>query len=246
MVPEKTAILNIIIHTIYGTSCAQHSPSCDELIEAVDKMPHYGLTPNAIIHRDSPLYHLLLSHGALRPIDIYSLAAHHDIGSLAEQVSSHLLAYPLSKMDDRIATRMGAIYLRRLFALHVNRIDELKKILRQPPLMHPATRQCDFESQGSLARAWALGTTYIGWEMRPGLSYLFVFICKVAHPYVCGLLGDEDLSIHMMKNVLGSLGDKLKCRDCKDMLDKRIRDVLVSWAAVKVRTRSRPSDPARR
>ena len=168
VVPEPTAVLNIIIHAIYNSSCAHNSPRFEELIEAVDKMPLYGLAPNAIILSGSPMHDLLLAHGVLRPLDIYALAAHHDIPSLAEKVSSHLLGFSLSNISDEMAGRIGALYLRRLFMLHANRLDELKKILPKPPYMHPATEHCSFESQGKLARAWAMGTTYLAWEMRPG------------------------------------------------------------------------------
>ncbi|TEB22888.1 hypothetical protein FA13DRAFT_1740550 [Coprinellus micaceus] len=209
IVPESAAVLNIIIHTIYNSPCAQNSPKFEELIEAVDKMPLYGLTPNTIILPKSPMHDLLLAHGALRPLDIYALAAYHNIPSLAEKVSSHLLGFSLSNINDEMACRIGAPYLRRLFLLHTNRLEELKRILPKPPYIHPATEDCSFESQAKLARAWAMGATHLAWEMRP------------------------DLSIHTIKSVLESLKDKLKCTDCQAMLEKRIHEVLTRWAAVK-------------
>jgi hypothetical protein len=226
IIPESAAVLNIIIHTIYNSPCAQNSPRFEELIEAVDKMPLYGLTPNAIILPKSPMHDLLLAHGALRPLDIYALAAYHDIPSLAEKVSSHLLGFSLSNINDEMACRIGAPYLRRLFLLHTNRLEELKKILPKPPYIHPATEDCGFESQAKLARAWAMGATYLAWEMRPGEFAPLELIRSIEHL--------RDLSIHTIKSVLESLKDKLKCTDCQAMLEKRIHEVLTSWAAVKV------------
>ncbi|TEB15513.1 hypothetical protein FA13DRAFT_1804985 [Coprinellus micaceus] len=206
--PVEGQILTIILSAIYRVPCQLHGPTCDELIEAVDKMPEYALTPKELIDANNPLLHLLLAHAPLRPLDIYALAGHHGIEHLAKPTSSHLLSLSLHHITDALAARMGATYLRRLFLLHKSRTDTLKQILAQTPRFHPLTRLCDFEAQKKLTRAWALGTTRLAWKLR------------------------ADTSTQDIKDVFVPLTTKLGCDDCMERLKERLQDVLETWALV--------------
>ncbi|KAJ3533050.1 hypothetical protein NMY22_g7493 [Coprinellus aureogranulatus] len=173
--PEAGQILNILLHAVYGTSCAQNRPTCDELVEAIDAMSRYGLVAKEMVRANSELYNLLLMHAPLRPLDIYALAGHYDVEELAKVVSSHLHSLPLNRVSDTMAVRMGPVYLRRLFSLHISRMDSLKNVLSQPPQFHRLTRECNFEDQKRVSRAWALGATYLVWELRAGELVSLVF-----------------------------------------------------------------------
>jgi len=208
-VPESSAILDIIVHILYGISCAKHNPSFDDLEAAINRMPVYGLVPRSLIVPSSPLYELLLSHAPIYPIQIYSLAGHLGIHELAINTSSHLLSYNLAELTDDLAKRMGAKYLRRLMSLHLNLIESLKSIILQPPHPHPATPECDFFEQKKLSRAWALSASYLVWDSRP------------------------DLSIHGIQSTFSALGDRLTCDECKGVLHSRIKEVIVKWVNVK-------------
>jgi len=87
---EEAAVLNIILHTLYSTSCAQHSPSLQTMVTAVERMPFYNLDPVQFIQPGLPLYTLLLSSAPLYPIEIYCLAAKFNLEGLAVNTSSHL------------------------------------------------------------------------------------------------------------------------------------------------------------
>lgn len=208
-VPLNAVLLNIIFHTIYGTSCAQNSPSVDDLIAAVDVLPELGIVPCTIIQPKTPLFTLLLSHAPIRPLDVFALAAHHDLSELASTASSHLLSFPLFNIDDTMAARIGTSYLKRLFLLHMMRMDEVKKILAQPPALHPIRKYCDFENQKKLSGAWAWGTTYLAWDLRP------------------------DLSTQRIQSAFEPLSETLTCSECQQMLKSRIRDAVRRWASVK-------------
>lgn len=168
-VPDSSSVLNIILHLLYGTPSAQHSPSFDVLRTAVDRMPFYGIIPKDHIVPMTPLYTLLLSHAPLVPIDLYALAGHYDLQSLAVATSPHLLSYPLANITDEMAERISAIYLKRLLSLHMNRSNSLKQILLGPPHPHPQTKECTFVEQKKLTRAWALVSAYLAWDERLGL-----------------------------------------------------------------------------
>ncbi|CAA7263836.1 unnamed protein product [Cyclocybe aegerita] len=160
--------LNVILHMLYGTSCAAHSPSLETLINAVDRMPSYSMVPEEHIVPSSHLHNLLLSYAPLHPLELYTLAASHNLEPLAVKTSSHLLSYSLQTITDEQAERIGAVYLKKLMVLHFGRFTALKNILLQPPHPHPPTKECDFIQQRKLTRAWALVSAYLAWDARPG------------------------------------------------------------------------------
>jgi hypothetical protein len=168
-VPDSSAVFNVVLHTLYGTSSAHNSPSFDTLTTAVDRMPFYDIDPKDYITRQTPLYQLLLSHAPLYPLQLYSLAGRHELEDLAVASSSHLLSFPISSLRDEMAMQMGATYLKRLFCLHFNRVNALKQILLAPPHPHPPTNECDFGQQKALTRAWALVSAHLAWDARPGM-----------------------------------------------------------------------------
>jgi hypothetical protein len=167
-VPESSIILNILLHAIYETSCADNRHTIEQFVEAVDKMPVYGLTPRSVICFKNPLYHLLLSHGALRPVTVYALAAHHNLEDLAKNVSSYLLSHSLNEIDDEMADRIGAIYLKRFFLLFESRPREIAEICIEPPSRHPPNDSCGYQGQKRVTREWSLCLVGIIRDLRPG------------------------------------------------------------------------------
>lgn len=167
-VASTSSEFNVIMHMLYGSSCAPHSPSFENLVNAVDRMPAYSIPPDNHILVATPLYSLLLSHAPINPLDLYALAAFHNIHPLAVATSSHLLSYSLQTISDSQADRMGAMYLKRLMMLHVERFTALKTILLKPPHPHAPTRKCGFIEQRKLTRAWALVSAHLAWDARAG------------------------------------------------------------------------------
>ncbi|KZP11182.1 hypothetical protein FIBSPDRAFT_871818 [Athelia psychrophila] len=137
-VPETAAVFNIVIHAIYRISCAHHHP-------AFAALPKYGvdlhasgvLAPTANTP-PSPLFAQLLSHAPDqdRAFDLYALAAQNNLHALAVAASAHLRALPLHALTDDMAQRVGAVYLKKLFLMHMGRADALKGLLFPPPYLH--------------------------------------------------------------------------------------------------------------
>lgn len=169
-VSEDSTVLNVVLHTIYNMSCNHYSPTVDTLISSVDALHKYGVSLPKCISPSTPLFHQILSIAPVAPMETYTLAAHYDLYDLAVRISSHLLAFPLPNLTDEHAVRMGPIYLKRLFFLHLGRIDALKRLLLPPPHPHAPTPACDFIEQKKLTRAWALASAYLAWDARPGAS----------------------------------------------------------------------------
>ena len=180
-VPENSTVLNIVLHTVYDISCIHYSPSFAAIITAVNCLPVYGMAPNKHIALSTPLFALLLSHASLYPLEVYALAASHDLYDLAVSTSSHLLSFPLASLTDEMVQLIGPIYLKRLFFLHLGRSDALKRVLLPPPHSHPPTAFCDLTEQKRLTRAWALASAYLAWDARPGKIHIIIIFQSYNH-----------------------------------------------------------------
>jgi hypothetical protein len=162
---EGSGVLNVVLHVMHGQPFAQFVPSFDELEAAVDALARYGavrLAAGALLHD------ALLAHAPLRPLAVYALAGAYDLGALAIASSAHLHTLVLAAVSDADANRMGPVYLRRLFFLHLGRCDALKRLLSTGPAGHPSTPACNVAAQAAVTRAWALAAAYVSWAPRAG------------------------------------------------------------------------------
>ncbi|KAH7928267.1 hypothetical protein BV22DRAFT_1030922 [Leucogyrophana mollusca] len=167
-VPESSMILTVVLLTVYGLSSSRYSPSLEDLSAAVESLDANSLPLTQFI---SPLTPLLLAYAPGRALEVYTLAARYNLDELAVAASGYLLSLNLSSLTDEMAEQIGPIYLRRLFMLHFERLEALKRILMPPPHPHPATPACQFGDQSKLTRAWTLATAYLAWDSRVG-SYI--------------------------------------------------------------------------
>ena len=172
-----SAELNVLLHMLYGKSCAVHSPPFGTLSNAIDRMLAYSIPPATHILPSTSLYNVLLSYAPLHPLDLYALAAHHNLHSLAVSTSSHLLSYSLPTITDDQAERMGSVYLRKLVLLQLDRFLAMKNILLKLPHPHAPTKLCGFTEQKRLSRVWALASASWVWDAKLGESYLSGLPC---------------------------------------------------------------------
>ncbi|TFK68539.1 hypothetical protein BDN72DRAFT_898032 [Pluteus cervinus] len=209
LIQEASPVLNVMLHVLYGTSCARHSPTFEVLADAVNHMPLYKISPTTHITPSSHIYSTLVAYAPVYPLELYALAGHHHLYELAVATSSHLLSYQIPSMSEETAQRMGSLYLKRLFDLHLNRFNALREMLLRPPHPHLPTKECSLADQGALRRAWALASAYLAWEAR------------------------ADLSTHGIKLVFGPLIKQLACQLCKESLETMLREIVARWASVK-------------
>ncbi|KAI0630873.1 hypothetical protein C8Q77DRAFT_232290 [Trametes polyzona] len=208
-VTETADTLNIILHSVYGISCASYSPSLDTLVASVDAMPTYGLAPKTHVAPSTVLHGLLLAQAPAQPLTVYALASRHDLYEVASPVSSHLLSVPLHALSDDVVGRIDSVYLKRLFLLHLERLAALKALLLPPPHPHPATAHCDFDEQKKVARAWTLAASYLASEHN------------------------ADVSPSTIEGAFASLGAHVWCQECKRSLADRIKELLARWSSIK-------------
>jgi len=181
-IPDSSAILDVILRVFYNIPVSEHSPSLDVLETAVRRMVIYGLVPSEWITPSKPMFEALYSYTPTNAIRVYALAGLHGLRELAERTSAHLLSYNLADLSDDLAKRMGAKYLRRLMSLHLTRVEELKRIIFQPPHTHPPTPVCGIVEQRNLSRAWAVAASYLAWDSKPGVYLAFVHVYCLSFP----------------------------------------------------------------
>ena len=167
VVPECSDVLNITLHAVYGMSALGYCPSFETVSSALDSFPRYGLSAKLYATAGQPLYDLVVSCAPHLPIDTYALAAAHDLADAAATASAHLLSFSLPTLSDELAVRMGPVYLKKLFFLHLGRMDALKRVLIQPPSTHSETPECSTADQKRLTRAWALTAVHVLWDAGP-------------------------------------------------------------------------------
>ncbi|KAI4525473.1 hypothetical protein K525DRAFT_365251 [Schizophyllum commune Loenen D] len=202
---DTSDVLNIVLHAVYDISPARYAPPVTTLLAALDRLPEYGMLPAQHVVRPRALYAVLLAQAPLAPLAVYTAAARYGLNDLAVAVSSHLLSFPLPALTDAQAEAMGAVYLKRLFMLHKQRVDALKGVLAQAPYPHPETEICTFADQKKIARAWQLAATYLVAEAQP------------------------DLPPSRMEATVNSLMVGMACEDCKEALRKRLQKAVVEW-----------------
>jgi hypothetical protein len=212
--PDTAFILNILLLSIYGVSCSQFDPSFEQLDTAINRLCAYGVSPSELITKNHPLFGLLLTHASFTPLDVYALAASHLLEDLAVASSSHLLSLRLSTITDEVCLKIGAVYLKRLVDLHLDRMDALRAALIVLPDYHQPTVLCQFtgdgETQSRMRTAWARGVADLTWELRP------------------------DISVNMLRLKLTPIAEQLSCPLCRTSVQKRIDELCTRWAVVKV------------
>lgn len=166
--PDPSPVLNIVLHTIYNMSFVHYSPTNSTLVSAVDALHKYGISLRKHLTPSTLLYQYLLAQAPSSPFEFYATAGHYDLYELATAVSPYTLAVPLSDLSDELADRMSSIYLKRIFFLHLGRLDALKRLLLPAPEGHSPSSDCDYMEQKKLTRAWALASAYLAWDVRPG------------------------------------------------------------------------------
>jgi hypothetical protein len=206
--------LNIIIHALYDMSLDAYRPSPDTVAAAVDHMPGLGITVKQVIYPGCALYRHILSFAPLQPIDVYALAAHHDIHALAVQASSYLLNLDIQAVSEDTSVRMGPLYLLKLIRLHAIRFEALKaELLVALPTHAPArVDTCSFGQQQQTKQIWALFCAEPMWHTR-----------------------QIDLAVQAMEGTLHPMLEALTCTECELTLRKMVARVRSQWLLVPVR-----------
>ncbi|EMD37247.1 hypothetical protein CERSUDRAFT_153746 [Gelatoporia subvermispora B] len=204
--PTSSAdVLNIVLHSVYGLPCTHLCPSIPTLRASFPALEKYGIPPST----HEPLHVLLRAAAPATPLDVYALAAAHDIAPVAMAASPYLLSLALSTLSEAQAREIGPRYLLKLIQLHTNRTDTFKRLLLAPPKGHVPTPRCEEQQQRGLARAWMLVAAQLAWDVNPSTS------------------------THEIQVAFRRIADSLTCRQCAECLHTRVQELVTDWAGVK-------------
>ncbi|KAF7983307.1 hypothetical protein HWV62_22984 [Athelia sp. TMB] len=167
-VPETSMVFNIIIHTIYRVSCAHYHPAFHDLTDAVSALHKYGIDLGATITPTSSLFNLLLSHAPDQAFDIYALASQYELYDLAVSASAYLRTFPLCNLTDEMIARVSAVYVKKLFFMHLGRVEALKLLLFPPPHSHESALGCRPEEREAVKKGWTMAAITLAWNPDVG------------------------------------------------------------------------------
>jgi len=204
---EYSTVFNIVLHLVYGISCDRYGPDVDTLSEVLTALPGYGFkSPEP----SSEFWVLLLNQAPLDPLRVFSIGANPAMESVCCLASQYTLTIPLSALTESDALTTGALYLRRLFFLHLGRLEALKRIIKAPPEQHPPTATCSLDDQRPVLVAWRLA--------------------------ICNTLM-EDLPQNTAASALvatfAPVASVTTCPPCKASVLHRVTEIMQEWAMVR-------------
>ncbi|KAG8963952.1 hypothetical protein FRC05_004354 [Tulasnella sp. 425] len=206
-VPESSRTINIVLHEFYGIPFERYGPDLDTLSSALDALKKYG---RSVTDQTSEMRSALLRWVDKHPIRVYAIGAAHTMDSLCMEASEHTLSVPLSMVSEADAYGMGALYLRRLFFLHMGRADALKRILTLPPMEAPLVPGCPVDHEANLRLNWRAAEGDLMMTSLP-----------------------ESVSPGQIMTAFGSVVAELTCVACRAVLQERISTVILKWSQVK-------------
>lgn len=168
VLPDSAEVLDVFLRAIYSLPCRELPVTFEVIEKSLEALKTYGISLKDFIYPGTPLFELALARAPSSQIEMYALAAHNDLPELAAAISFYLLSFDLSTLTDEQATKIGSIYLKRLFFLHLGRSYALKHLLLAPLPFHEPSPECDSTEQKKLNRAWLMATAELSWEARPG------------------------------------------------------------------------------
>lgn len=204
---EDSEVFNIILHLVYDMPCGRYGPTIEVISSTLDALPKYGLP---IPDPSNEIWTVLLRQVEVDPLRVYSVGAAHAIDTVCTQSSEHTLSTHLSNVTEANAMAMGAIYLRRLFFLHLGRMEALKRIAGSPPEIHPPTPACSEATQRAIQKAW-----------KAALADLLLVEMPQAIP------------VSSIISAFGPVANSTQCLACKEKVQDRIASVVEEWGNVK-------------
>ncbi|KAG8877744.1 hypothetical protein FRB98_006561 [Tulasnella sp. 332] len=190
-VEEQSAVFNIVMHITYELACNKYGPDLNTLSQGLRCLWKYGIPVPGM---DADVWTILLHHSQTQPLWAYATAAQHGMDSVCVPASRNTLAVSLSTLGEAEAQLMGAIYLRRLFFLHVGRRiarsyalpwissssssltsrlskPTVQRVIITPPQTHPPTQTCSPDKQTAISNAWAIAVAdVVTRPLAPGAS----------------------------------------------------------------------------
>ncbi|KAK7692325.1 hypothetical protein QCA50_003950 [Cerrena zonata] len=202
---EDAQTLNIVLHVIYNLSFRLYSPPLEILLQAVQTLGKYGVALDPHVHPGTALYDDIVLKMPYEPLEVYIIAAEHDLFELAQAASGFLLSLSLLSIPRLTSARLNSDYLTMLYNMHLSRTIVLQRLVSRQPEAHEPTSHCGFSEYQALKAAWSVAAS--GFVLGAG----------------------ADVSAALIRNTLESLKFSLPCTQCQQCVQRRVSDVLLKW-----------------
>lgn len=168
-VTEDAQTLNIVLHVIYGVSFHLYCPPLETLLQAIGTLDKYGVALNLRILPGTPLFDDIILKMPYQALEVYIVAAEHNLYELARSASSHLLSTSLLSLPKAAVLRLNPDYLTMLYNLHMSRTTVLHRIVAQPPGGHEPLFHCGFSECQAMKSAWSVAASNFVIKANAGL-----------------------------------------------------------------------------
>ena len=211
--PEKGAILNIILLVAYGfkEKLLNHALalSFSDLLLVIPSLEMYGFPLQTSVSRSTPLFQAIVAFCPQSSFAVYCLGACYSyaLHHVAQHASQYLLSLDLSTITDSMASDVGAVYLKHLFALQMFRTQEFKRLVVPPPRPHSPLSTCD---SSRLSRTWDLGSALLTWVANAAVEN------------------------SVIEAIVANMDAKMDCPSCEVALHDRGQDLINEWSLVRV------------
>ncbi|KAK7691893.1 hypothetical protein QCA50_005298 [Cerrena zonata] len=175
-------------------------------IQAIQTLEKYGIVLSTHLIPGTPLFDDIVLKTPYQPLEVYIVAAEHDLFQLAQIASGYLLSISLLSIPRMQLSRLNSDYLAMLYNLHIVRTLVLQRLISRPPDEHEATFQCGFSAYQAMKSAWSVATS----------SFI--------------LNANPDVSAALIRNTLESLKFSLPCIRCRKCVQDRVNEILLKWS----------------
>lgn len=232
-VSEGMYVLDVLLHVIYDIPF-QYAPALHILLDAIRALHKYGIPLDLYIVPGKLFFEEIARQTHHDPLEVYAVAAEHNIFPLARRSSGHLLKLPLVFLADDMAARLGLAYLHMLYSLHLARVYHLQRILAKPPQFHEPTTLCGESEYQVLQLTWYNETINLTSQANPGKSF-----------WVIRARGSDEM-IHLFSDVSGidiwnaldRVRSLLTCAECQNIVQRRIDEAISQWSETPVSSSS--------
>jgi len=207
-VSEESQTFSVVLHMVYNIPLKPHSADLDTIRAALGCLEKYGCS---VPENDSDIWTVLLEQAPANALSVYGIGATYSSDdSLCTLASQYTLSSSLTTLTEADSLLMGPLYMRRLFVLHIERLEELKNILRVLPDQHPPTADCPPISQSALRSQWEASIANILMQDCP----------------------QNTQTSDLVEN-FGPIFDATACHICKESINSHISWMVQDWARVK-------------
>lgn len=167
---SHSAVVNLALYALYDLNPSAFNPTTGLMTQALHFLIDHGILPKDCITPTNPFCESIHKLGVQCPLETFMIVSYFDLEHLAIDVSRNLLNVPLQNITEQVALTIGPTYLRRLFWLHLGRIDRLKRLMFQVPEAHGQNKDCYDSEQRLLQLEWRSLAVALAPEASPAMG----------------------------------------------------------------------------